>query len=458
MIAIGSSLNKIIKVLEAICTAHPMVNTFGYGPTSDINATNDVVFPLVWVEPNMNRVINSDQGVKVAIISLNLYALDRIDKGDSNFLDIHSDMLYLLQDIVSFIRESDYTRTAYITIDRQDQTFTPMTRETDENCNGFMLSLTLRIPDVYTPCNSSIGAITYSFPTYIPAAMYGITGPQGSQGPQGATGPMGNTGPQGPQGFQGDQGPQGSIGPIGNTGSQGPQGFQGSIGPTGSQGPQGFQGYQGVTGSVYSSPIWLGSWHPTTAAYGQLSTQNSQSANTQSAAWAWEYVVRETQIVDAIGFILGPGRYRGALYDSGTNSMGITGFGPQPVNRLVDTGTFSLAASGVASVTFASQSLAPGVYWLVWLTNFAGLNGVTNYSGLKSQVLGLPTYNSTLGGVNVPLFGFTLPNTAAATASIANIINTGFPTSFTAGSGWVSRIGVSINNYTPREAYLRRLL
>jgi hypothetical protein len=72
--------------------------------------------------------------------------------------------------------------------------------------------------------------------------------------------------------------------------------------------------------------------------------------------------------------------------------------------------------------------------------------------------LGLESYNGILAGSNIPKFGFTLPNTAAGTASIANIYNTGFPTSFTAGSGWTSRIGVAVNNYTPREGYLRRLL
>ena len=203
MIAIGSSLNKIIKVIEEICNAHAFAPSFGYGPTSDINADNQTIFPLVWVEPTESRVINSDQGAKVAQLSLNLYALDRIDKGDSNFLDIHSDMMYLLQTIVGFIRESSFTRDQYITIDRQDQVFTPVTRETDENCNGFMLRLVLRMPDVYTPCNSPFSGITYSFPQYLPQALYGQQGPQGFQGPTG------------PQGFQGVQGPFGPVGPAG---------------------------------------------------------------------------------------------------------------------------------------------------------------------------------------------------------------------------------------------------
>jgi len=246
-IAIGSSLNRIILTLQEICNVNSMVSYFNYGPISDFNADNNVTFPAIWVEPTESRVINSVQGVKVAQVTLNLYALDRIDKGDSNFLDVHSDMMYLLQTIVGYIRESEYTRNLYITIDQQDQVFIPVTRETDENCNGFMLRLILRMPDVYTPCNSPFNPGTFSFPNFIPATIT-----EGAQGPQGFQGP---TGPEGPQGFQG---------PTGVQGSSGPQGFQGSSGPQGFQGDQGFQGPSGnpftggtFTGAIIEQPVTL---------------------------------------------------------------------------------------------------------------------------------------------------------------------------------------------------------
>lgn len=155
----GNTLNRVLLSLEQICNAHQMRPSFGYGSTSDFNANNQVVFPAIWVEPTESKVINSIQGVRVKQYALNVYAMDRIDKGDSNFQEIHSDMMYLLETIIAYIRESSFTRDQYISIDYQDQVFTPIVREADENCNGFRVKLLLRIPDVYTPCNSPFAPI-----------------------------------------------------------------------------------------------------------------------------------------------------------------------------------------------------------------------------------------------------------------------------------------------------------
>ena len=253
---LNPSLNRVIETIKIICESHHMKPYFGFGQGSDINADNQIFYPAVWVEPYNSKVINSKQGVKVSQIGLNLYAFDRINKGDSNYQDILSDTMYLLDTIISEIREGQYCRSLGISIDMQEQLFTPIQRDTDENVNGYKVTLLIRVPNTITPCNSPISPMmpyTYSIlPSYPGSGGVGPTGPMGPTGPQGATGPEGPIGPTGPDGLTGATGPQGATGP------EGPIGPTGSIGPIGPTGPQGATGPT-VVSSDANNYSYLGS-------------------------------------------------------------------------------------------------------------------------------------------------------------------------------------------------------
>jgi len=172
-LATTSSLNKLLMTLHNICNAHYMRPSFGYGSTEDINASNNIFFPAVWAEPAESKSINTDQGVRVEELTLNIYSFDRIDKGDSNFQELHSDMKYLLQTILAFVREDAYLRNNFISLSRRDGEFRPVTRWDDENTNGWMCKMVFRMPVVYNPCNVPIGPIqqpckvTYVLPNYV---------------------------------------------------------------------------------------------------------------------------------------------------------------------------------------------------------------------------------------------------------------------------------------------------
>lgn len=172
-IAIGTSLNKLLTVLGNIVGAHEWNPSYGFGPTEDFNASNDVTFPAIWVEPITNKNFNSIQGVRAQQIGINLYAMDRINKGDNNFQEVMSDMKYLLDTIVAYIADSQYCIDNFISLDKQDGELTPVMRTTDENCNGYRLKLLIRVADLYTECNSPFNAIpvicpvTYVLPNYV---------------------------------------------------------------------------------------------------------------------------------------------------------------------------------------------------------------------------------------------------------------------------------------------------
>lgn len=72
----------------------------------------------------------------------------------------------------------------------------------------------------------------------------GLMGPPGSPGAQGSTGPMG---PPANDGIDGDPGPPGPAGPAGATGPTGPSGADGAVGGPGAPGSDGTSGDDGAT-------------------------------------------------------------------------------------------------------------------------------------------------------------------------------------------------------------------
>lgn len=154
-----STLNRVVKEINNIVNNHYFKPDFGYGPTSDINAGNQLTMPFVWVEPFQSKLSNSVQGLKAQKLTLNVYAMDRIDKGDSNFQEIHSNMLMLLENIATQFRESQTYIELFIRLEKQDMVFEPVTRDTDENCNGWRARMEFRIPMTYTPCTNPINQI-----------------------------------------------------------------------------------------------------------------------------------------------------------------------------------------------------------------------------------------------------------------------------------------------------------
>jgi len=305
------SLNKVVSILRDIQIRHKMVNSFFFGTTADYNALKNVLYPIFIVEPTSTIMKQSQQtlGYQSEFLGFNLYLMDRINKGDSNYQELLSDCLYELQTIIAEIDNHIYYIEANMSI-VEDISFEPVVRFDDDDVNGYMAKIKFKIPIRYTPCNNPIQPITgFTVSLNSDTSQYRMIGATGPQGPQGATGPQGIQGVTGPSGLnltfnsplylvgntvsllQATSTQSGYLssadwnkfnnvgltlsnylttasasatyltiasysvvkGPTGSTGATGPQGIQGIQGPTGSTGatgPQGIQGIQGPTGST----------------------------------------------------------------------------------------------------------------------------------------------------------------------------------------------------------------
>ena len=215
------SLNMLVSVFRDLSIRSKMINDFGFGNTSDLNAKQNIQYPLLWLEPTQNRAVNSgsNMGYSSFLYGFNVYVLDRIDKGDSNYQELLSDCQYNLSAIIAEMDQHIYYIENNLSLS-EDIYYNPVTYEYDDNVNGYMAGIKIKVPLRYTPCNNPIQPIT-GFTVSLNTNIYEYR----------LLGPQGPTGPIGPQGYQGYQGIDGHMGVDGATGPQGYQGSIGSLGP-----------------------------------------------------------------------------------------------------------------------------------------------------------------------------------------------------------------------------------
>ncbi len=201
------SINRLKDLFYSLSVGNLMIHDFGFGPTYNIDTTTKK-FPLMWVEPDVNQAIVDDRRIQVFTHTFNIYVMDKIKRGDENFDEIISDCSYIIQQIITMLGKHPIYTELNIAIDN-DVTWQPVFEVGDVNCNGYMATITLRLPNRFSPCNipqQPILSYTSSLDSnYIEYRLVGPQGPQGTQGPAGdGSGGSGATGPQGPQGPKGD--------------------------------------------------------------------------------------------------------------------------------------------------------------------------------------------------------------------------------------------------------------
>jgi hypothetical protein len=238
------SINKIISIFKDLSLRNKMVNDFGYGPSYNIGADRQMLFPYIWLEQNNTVTNKSINGYKENLYTFSIFCMDKIDAGDKlNYDEIISDTHFILDSMIQEMAQHKYYVDMNISLDG-NITMEPVVEATDDNVNGWRADITIKIPIRWTPCNTPIEPIT-GYQTILENSIteWRLIGATGPMGPTGATGPQGDQGiqgiqgPTGPQGDQGIQGIQGPTGPQGDQGIQGPQGDTGPIGPTGPTDP-----------------------------------------------------------------------------------------------------------------------------------------------------------------------------------------------------------------------------
>jgi hypothetical protein len=190
------SINKIVSIFRDLAVRSEMLNDFGYGPTYNIESrTEPMLFPYLWLDDIGSVIESTDAGYKSMYYTFDLYVMDKINKGDSNYNETISDTNTILNQIFAEMSQHKYYRDMGLNLNG-NITMEPVTEATNDNVNGWKATITLKQPYRLTPCNVPIEPITgYTVSLTSNITEYRLIG---ATGPQGATGPAGATGATGP--------------------------------------------------------------------------------------------------------------------------------------------------------------------------------------------------------------------------------------------------------------------
>ena len=160
-----STYNNVLTVLQDIATRHYQLNTFGVGANWEIGASDELLYPILWVNPiNAKLIRGNNENYSAFEVTMRLKVLDLVDKDEANEDDVQSDTLEILKDIITeFTSHPYYTDSKFDLIGDLD--FTPLDEVTDEECNGWEVNVLMRTPFQSSFCGIPAAEITgFSFP------------------------------------------------------------------------------------------------------------------------------------------------------------------------------------------------------------------------------------------------------------------------------------------------------
>lgn len=156
---------KILDLLQQIQQNHYMIQSFGVGDINQLiyHTTNRMktdnvdnlapVYPLMYVIPE--DATNDD---RVTTYSFSILVMDiENTKNFDNQIDIWSDTLDILKDIVALLRKSCndcYKDWDVVT----PVTYSPFTEQYDDYLNGWSMKLQIQVQDPIDNCNAPFSA------------------------------------------------------------------------------------------------------------------------------------------------------------------------------------------------------------------------------------------------------------------------------------------------------------
>jgi hypothetical protein len=97
------SLNQLINLFETIATSHAQVNGFNFGESSDISASEQEKYPLIWID-----VVDSIIDSNTLTLNMVVKVMDIQKDDQTNERDTLSDTLSISQDIYAALTNPIY--------------------------------------------------------------------------------------------------------------------------------------------------------------------------------------------------------------------------------------------------------------------------------------------------------------------------------------------------------------
>lgn len=142
------TLNQIINLFETISQNHAQINGFNFGEESDISASEQEQYPLVWID-----VV--DSSIESNTLSLNmLVKVMDIQKDDqTNERDTLSDCLSIAQDVYSALCNPIYQDYFLLSFGTN---LTPLREALPDKVNGWEMTLNFELMQERNRCQIPI--------------------------------------------------------------------------------------------------------------------------------------------------------------------------------------------------------------------------------------------------------------------------------------------------------------
>lgn len=152
------TLNQIIKVFNDFADAHPQINSFGTGDLWEVGMSEDIQYPVLWVQPTESRVIKGTSGTFTYTSNLiRVFILDRVKKGKENEIEVLSDMSQVAHDLVKNIDQNPTLSLGGILLNNNDVVMEYVGEKLKDDVSGIYTALTFISPfnsGCSTPLNS----------------------------------------------------------------------------------------------------------------------------------------------------------------------------------------------------------------------------------------------------------------------------------------------------------------
>lgn len=142
------TLNQIINLFEVIATNHAQINGFNFGEVSDISASEQEQYPLLWID-----VIDSAIESNTLSLNMNVKIMDIQKDDQTNERDTLSDTLSIAQDVYSALTNpiyQDYFLLSFAT------NLVPLREALADKVNGWEMNLTFELAQERNRCQIPI--------------------------------------------------------------------------------------------------------------------------------------------------------------------------------------------------------------------------------------------------------------------------------------------------------------
>ena len=139
-----STTKQLKRAFEDLATRHKFINSFHWVKDSDLGASIKVIYPALVVHPIDATMLKAEDGTfKMMEYKFIVKVLDLTEKDESNELDVESDTLQILTEIVNELNLNFDNSNIVI---QDDVTFEPLDEYSDDEATGWQGDLTIKTP------------------------------------------------------------------------------------------------------------------------------------------------------------------------------------------------------------------------------------------------------------------------------------------------------------------------